>query len=342
MGVSAPTKRFKLMKKFLSIFMLCMIACSYGAFSQLTIGSSGNVGIDANGALSRFSIGSVGASNTKVSFYCNNTNSSQIGLSIQQTLTNSDWSYGTMSAVVSGSSSAKTVGVRGSAYKSTAYTTGMSFGILGIAGNAQSGYNYGVWGQLLGTNNGTAIFATVPGRTESLLNGMYAGYFRGNVYVEDNLGIGLTSPAYKLEVNGDMNAKGYVRSNGVILTSDSTKKTDIKALASGNLSKVNSLKVVTFKYEKPELKAERQVMRTAQDTGSVEPSMPIAIPNPELYEQTQIGLLAQDLQKVYPDLVVADKEGTLGINYSGLVAVLVAAMKEQQVQIDELKSQIKK
>jgi hypothetical protein len=78
-----------------------------------------------------------------------------------------------------------------------------------------------------------------------------------------------------------------------------------------------------------------------QDTGKVKSSLPSAIPNPELYQQMQIGLLAQDLQKVYPELVIADKKGTLGINYTGLVAVLVAAVKEQQIQIEELKKLVK-
>ena len=100
--------------------------------------------------------------------------------------------------------------------------------------------------------------------------------------------------------------------------------------------------MVTFKYEQPELIAERQEMRMSQDTGKVESSLPSSISNPELYQQTQIGLLAQDLQKVYPDLVITDKKGILGINYTGLVAVLVAAVKEQQAEIDVLKQQIGK
>lgn len=330
------------MKKLVLIFVLSLVTCSFGAFAQLTINPGGNVGIDASGAVSRFSLGAVGLSNSKVYIFGSNTSSSQKGLEVSQALTSSDWSYATNSSVVSGSSSAKAVGLRGSAYKTTAYSTGMSFGVMGISGNAQSGYNYGVWGQLLGSNNGAAIFATVPGKTEILVNGMYAGYFRGNVYVEDNVGVGLTNPAYKLEVNGDVNAKGYVRSNGVILTSDSTKKTDIQALGNGNLPKLNSLKVVTFKYKQPDLTAERIGVAMPQDTGMVEPSFPLAIPNPELYQQTQIGLLAQDLQKVYPNLVMVDKEGALGINYSGLVAVLVAAVKEQQAEIDALKQKIGK
>jgi hypothetical protein len=336
------------MKNLVMIFVLGFMTLSFGAFAQLNVNSSGNVEIDATGAVSKFSIGGVGFNNSKAYIFGSSTSSSQKGLEVSQALTTSDWSYALTSSVVSGSSGAKAVGLRGSAYKTTAYTSGMSFGVMGISGNAQSGYNYGVWGQLLGSNNGAAIFATTPGKAETLVDGIYAGYFRGNVYVENNLGVGVTNPSSKLEVSGNINATGdidaagYVKSKGMILTSDSTKKTDIHALGKGNLTKLNSLKVVTFKYKQPELKGEKLGLRMQQDTGKVETSLPSAIQDTKLYQQMQIGLLAQDLQKVYPDLVIADNEGTLGINYAGLVAVLVAAVKEQQAEIDAMKKQIGK
>ena len=50
----------------------------------------------------------------------------------------------------------------------------------------------------------------------------------------------------------------------------------------------------------------------------------------------QIGLLAQELQKVYPQLV-KEHDGKLSVNYSGMVPVLLQAIKEQQAEIDELK-----
>jgi len=46
----------------------------------------------------------------------------------------------------------------------------------------------------------------------------------------------------------------------------------------------------------------------------------------------QVGLLAQDVQKIYPQLVKEDSNGTLSVNYSGMVPVLLEAIKEQQVQ----------
>lgn len=58
--------------------------------------------------------------------------------------------------------------------------------------------------------------------------------------------------------------------------------------------------------------------------------------NPE----EQIGLLAQEIQKVYPQLVKENEQGTLSVNYSGMVPVLLEAIKEQQSQITELKKLI--
>ena len=61
----------------------------------------------------------------------------------------------------------------------------------------------------------------------------------------------------------------------------------------------------------------------------------------------QVGLIAQDLQKVLPEVVVvSDKEfdGTaetaLGVNYDNVIPLLVAAIKEQQTIINDLKARI--
>ena len=58
----------------------------------------------------------------------------------------------------------------------------------------------------------------------------------------------------------------------------------------------------------------------------------------------KIGLLAQDVQKVLPELVkeADDKEGTLSVNYQGLIPVLINAIKEQQEQLKEIKDNVRK
>ena len=43
----------------------------------------------------------------------------------------------------------------------------------------------------------------------------------------------------------------------------------------------------------------------------------------------RIGVLAQEIQKVFPELVTADGNEMLAVNYQGLVPVLINALKEQ-------------
>jgi len=56
-------------------------------------------------------------------------------------------------------------------------------------------------------------------------------------------------------------------------------------------------------------------------------------------QKPSIGVIAQELEKVLPELVT---QGDIkSVNYNGLIGVLIEAVKEQQKQIEELKSIIK-
>jgi len=50
------------------------------------------------------------------------------------------------------------------------------------------------------------------------------------------------------------------------------------------------------------------------------------------------------VQAVFPELVKTanNSDGTLSVNYQGMIPVLLNAIKEQQAQIEELKALIKK
>ena len=56
----------------------------------------------------------------------------------------------------------------------------------------------------------------------------------------------------------------------------------------------------------------------------------------------KIGLLAQEVQQAFPELVktAKDQDGTMSVNYQGMIPVLINAIKEQQKQIEELKAMI--
>lgn len=62
---------------------------------------------------------------------------------------------------------------------------------------------------------------------------------------------------------------------------------------------------------------------------------------------TQVGVKAQEVQKVFPELVKTGESGYLFVNYQGLVAPLIEAVKEQkelfdkqQLELNELKKQV--
>ena len=57
-------------------------------------------------------------------------------------------------------------------------------------------------------------------------------------------------------------------------------------------------------------------------------------------EHKSLGLIAQDVQPIIKEIVTAqdDDEKTLGISYSELIPVLINAIKEQQLQIEDLKT----
>jgi hypothetical protein len=50
----------------------------------------------------------------------------------------------------------------------------------------------------------------------------------------------------------------------------------------------------------------------------------------------QIGLIAQEVEGLFPEMVTAGPDGSKAVNYSAMVAILIEAIKEQQLQIDKL------
>ena len=52
-------------------------------------------------------------------------------------------------------------------------------------------------------------------------------------------------------------------------------------------------------------------------------------------------LIAQDVQKVLPEAVSIDDDGILGLRYTEVIPLMIAAIQEQQAQIEELKALIK-
>ena len=52
------------------------------------------------------------------------------------------------------------------------------------------------------------------------------------------------------------------------------------------------------------------------------------------------GVIAQEMEHAFPEVVFTNPDGTKAVSYGNIVAVLIEAIKEQQVQINELKNRL--
>lgn len=93
-------------------------------------------------------------------------------------------------------------------------------------------------------------------------------------------------------------------------TSDERLKGDIATIENG-LSRISSIRGVTF-------------------TSTV----------PGDSQKSQVGMIAQEVLQTVPEIVNVNAEGYYSIDYARMVGVLVAAIKEQQVMIENLRSRI--
>jgi hypothetical protein len=125
-----------------------------------------------------------------------------------------------------------------------------------------------------------------------------------------------TTTTGALKVTGGVGIGGALNVGGDVVayaSSDERLKNNIE-LISNPIEKVQQLKGVTWEWN--------------ENADELQQSLP------------NVGVIAQDVEKVLPQLVHDRDNGYKGVDYAKLTGLLIEAIKEQQKQIDELKSRL--
>ena len=117
---------------------------------------------------------------------------------------------------------------------------------------------------------------------------------------EKRVGIGDTTPSYKLDVDGTIRATG-----DVIAYSDKRVKENIKTI-DNSLEKVNQLRGVEFN-------------KIGEDKKS-------------------IGVIAQEIEKILPEVVREDDKGMKSVAYGNITGILIEAIKELTAKVERLEN----
>ncbi|MCE3295119.1 MAG: tail fiber protein [Crocinitomicaceae bacterium] len=156
-----------------------------------------------------------------------------------------------------------------------------------------------------------------------------SGYANYLLFIRDNGSTGIGN-------SGDASARlwvsGNLKVNATIYPSDLRYSQNTKNL-NGQLDKLLQLKPVQYTFTPNN--------QSPGDSLSVN----VNKENGNAYnfdDKLHFGVFAQDIEKVYPNLVVKDEYGMLGVNYAEFIPLLIGAIQEQNEKIIELEKEIEK
>ena len=220
-----------------------------------------------------------------------------------------------------------------------------------LGGSNTSGNTYGVW-----VNNMTSGSGTDYGIYTS---GEDFNYFQGNV------GIGVTDPDAKLEVNGQVKITGGSPGANKVLTSDVNGLAswqpaggDTDWTISGNNVYRNSGNVgigitgPSYKLhvvgrlktdgitESSDIRLKKDIYTLTDALKKVQKLRGVSYQWKETegrrsIKGKQIGFIAQEVEEIIPELVDTDNEGFKSIQYSHLVPLLVESIKALSLELDK-------
>ena len=185
--------------------------------------------------------------------------------------------------------------------------------VLGYAaGSSWGGESTGNYNTFVGRKAGSGAFSSRLGSNNVCL-GNDAGYGKtgdNKLYIANNSTTTLIYGDFAAEevyIDGTLYATTYGPSDTKLKTNLTEIKSGLKLLTklSGYYFNWNDLAKKEFNYSDDE----------------------------------QVGVIAQDVEKIFPQLVVTNSKGYKAVDYSKFSPIIIEAIKEQQSQIEDLKSE---
>lgn len=229
------------------------------------------------------------------------------------------------------------------------------WGVKSFAG-CSTAANYGIWGGLRTTNitKGAGVFGSslASGSISSSYQGLYAGYFYGDVRVTGTLYGTLVTPS---------SSTGASNSTATVVGAYTTKGEGFDE--EGVSDKLQQVQLLQFyrspdenKLSEEEIEAQREELRkarlarqesltdgmdTAEDEEDIEDLIEYEVPQTKL-STIRYGLDTEQLKSVYPELVYEDANGNVSINYIEMIPLLVQAVNEVKAENAILKDKLAK
>jgi hypothetical protein len=159
-----------------------------------------------------------------------------------------------------------------------------------------------------------------------------------SVRANGRVGIFNHDPSVALEI-GTAGSNEQVKVNGtIVLGSDERVKDNIKDITN-SIDKIKQLRSVAYTFKE-------QTATEVTNNNFKMPGDSIVKPKfvnkqkKENLSRNHYGFLAQEVEKVFPELVYKDSAGMLGVDYIGMIPLVIDALKDQKTLIDAQSKQI--
>ena len=193
---------------------------------------------------------------------------------------------------------------------------------------------------------------------------VFSGFAQLKISTYGNVGIGTTTPQYKLDLNlGTVDTfrihtwtNAYIDQSGAYGSLCFRPEMDYYLQFGTSQKKVGQIwafeirglweiEYSDFRMKENIRPIENALQRIRQVNGvqytmKSENFEEIPEEKREEFTRNDYGVIAQDLLEIFPELVVPDEDGNYGVKYTRLIPIMVEAIKEQQSMIDRLQQKI--